>query len=117
MSGQETSLGYAQLSRRSPTGDQRGTLFLTTRRLIWRTYASEVGAGAWLDVALEDLIRVGRVTGLRSPGVFGIRFRQDGAEETVIFCAQQPHRVASVKLAENLFRNLRLRTRDGARAA
>ncbi len=103
----ETALGFALLRCKCGPQIHQGTLFLTTRRLIWRSF--ETGAEApWFEVALEDLLAVGRVSGVHDrPGAFALRMQRGGNVESVEFYAWPERSRASVRSAETMFRNIR----------
>jgi hypothetical protein len=86
----------------------RGTLFVTTRRLIWRDYQTSEEAPAGFDIALSD-VTLGNCRGVRPLGTFALRVPLTGVERTLLFSPRPATSAAGARLAEAVYQTIHAR--------
>lgn len=102
----EEPVDYAHLRCQSGREDLPGTLFLTSKQVIWRAVAPGVPKGAGFEVAIEDLIAAGPVASDPSPGVFGLGMELQGQQGMLVFRPQRQRSDASIEHAERMLEQI-----------
>lgn len=98
----EQPLEYAHLRCRSAREDLRGTLFLTSQRVIWRIHEAGLPPYTGFDKSLEDL-KAGKASDEKELGHFVLVTEQDGETGLLLFSPQRRNSSASARLAEDLY--------------
>jgi hypothetical protein len=116
----EMAVFRANLRCRTARENLRGSLFLTSHRIVWRIREPGYPHGSGFESRLADLAAVGRPEGSTEPGVFMLGIVRNGAAGAVLFSPQM-QTAANVQLAEEMFAQIaefyRFRTETASPAA